>query len=942
MGLKANICQVCGGTLKNCGTYYKCVCCDTEFRIDDSMTKAEVEAYFDRLNAFADAERNLQLDCPRFDEAESEFGLIVQKHPDWSAGYWGLVRAKFGIKFEQDLSGKAVPSCYKSTYEDFRDTDEYKKAVALAETPELRQSYEKIAEYIARVVKEWREEAQKYDYDVFISFKASNDLDGSETRDAREMHKLYDLLKDKGYHVFFSPVTLITDGVGGKGSEPYIFNALDKAKALIVYGSRKEYFSSTWVQNEWQRYLRAIKAGRKEKDSLLVLYEGFNPKELPQGLRRIQGIEYGISAYPAVLFALERVFRNKEEAARDREQELRRAEEKKHKAEQENAQKMQDMMTQLVAMQAELTRLKSKPSAVSQPFSVTNTFALAAGKKNGSPQQKTTVGKVTNPIAAKTSLPKSAAVSKKTVVDPFHGQNKEDFDIEMGVLKKYKGLRDKGHRRKVIIPDGVTRIGDSAFEECNKLTSIVIPEGVTEIGEFAFNGCSVMANIIISSSVMSIRESAFSGCCGITHITVNKENKKYHCAGDCLIETESKILIRGYKSSIIPVDDSVIKIGDYAFDACGELKKIVIPEGVTEIGTFAFKDCEGLTRITIPSSVIRIGKFAISGCNSLAHLSVNKKNKKYHSSEDCIIETASKTLLCGCKNSIIPTDGSVASIAAYAFENCGGLTSIAIPSSITNIEKCTFSGCCGLMNIAIPDSVISIGESAFSGCKKLTNILIPDSVNSIGASAFNGCSGLRSITIPNGVTCIEDGVFRDCSGLRSITIPDGVTSIGKNAFHGCAWLTGIVIPTGVTSIGESAFERCWSLTNVTLPNGLTSIEWGTFYDCSELTSITIPNSVTSIGNYAFSGCSELTSITIPNSVTNIGTKAFYNCKSLKKFVVPKIKGYNGFMNKALPNSLEKIGESAFEGCSRLKKIIIPKAAEISRKAFDFGVKIIRK
>lgn len=48
------------------------------------------------------------------------------------------------------------------------------------------------------------------------------------------------------------------------------------------------------------------------------------------------------------------------------------------------------------------------------------------------------------------------------------------------------------------------------------------------------------------------------------------------------------------------------------------------------------------------------------------------------------------------------------------------------------------------------------------------------------------------------------------------------------------------------------------------------------------------------------------------------------------------------MNKALPNSLEKIGESAFEGCSRLKKIIIPKAAEISRKAFDFGVKIIRK
>ena len=311
MGLKANICQVCGGALKNCGTYYKCMCCDTEYRIDEAMSKEEMNAYFRKLNAFEDAERNLSVTPPRFDEAESEFGLIVQKYPDWSAGYWGLVRAKFGIKFEQDLSGKAVPSCYKSSYEDFRDTDEYKKAVALAETNELRQSYEKMAEYIARVTKEWREEAQKYDYDVFISFKASNDLDGSETRDAREMHKLYDLLKDKGYRVFFSPVTLITDGVGGRGSEPYIFNALDKAKALIVYGSRKEYFSSTWVQNEWQRYLRAIKAGKKEKDSLIVLYEGFNPKELPQGLRRIQGIEYGISAYPAVLTWLKRLFDGK-------------------------------------------------------------------------------------------------------------------------------------------------------------------------------------------------------------------------------------------------------------------------------------------------------------------------------------------------------------------------------------------------------------------------------------------------------------------------------------------------------------------------------------------------------------------------------------------------------------------------------------------------------
>ena len=595
MGLKANICQVCGGTLKNNGTHYKCLFCGTEYRVDASMSKEETDAYFRKLNAFENAERDLSVSPPRFDDAESEFELIVQKYPDWSAGYWGLVRAKFGIKFERDLSGKAVPSCYKSTYEDFRDTDEYKKAIALAETPELRQSYEKMAEYIARVAKEWRAEAQKYDYDVFISFKASSDADGSETRDAREMHKLYDLLRDKGYRVFFSPVTLITDGVVGKGSEPYIFNALDKAQTLIVYGSRKEYFSSTWVQNEWQRYLRAVKAGKKEKDSLIVLYEGFNPKELPQGLRRIQGIEYGISAYPAVLSALERVFRNREEAekeARLAEEEkrradeenakklqdmaaqlaamqeaVRRAEEEKRKAEEENAKKMQDMMAQfssvqqtlqrkseddsakkmqdmmaqLAALQAELTRFKSAP--------VTNTSAPAAVRQNGGSQRGTTDTKVINPSVTKPPQAKSTPVSKKAVVDPYHGQNKDDFDIENGILKKYKGIQSE-----VIVPDGVTSIGEYAFSRCSKLTSITIPNSVTSIGEWAFSGCSGLTSITIPNSVTSIGDFAFSGCNGLTSITI---------------------------------PNSVTSIGNGAFGYCFKLAKAIVPKE-TKIGAAAF------------------------------------------------------------------------------------------------------------------------------------------------------------------------------------------------------------------------------------------------------------------------------------------------------------------------------------------------------------------
>ena len=874
MGLKANICQVCGGALKNCGTYYKCECCDTEYRIDESMSKEAMDAYFRKLNAFEDAERNLSVSPPRFDEAESDFDYIVQKYPDWSAGYWGLVRAKFGIKFEQDSGGKAVPSCYKSTYEDFRETDEYKKAIALAETNELRQSYEKMAEYIARVAKEWREEAQKYDYDVFISFKASNDLDGSETRDAREMHKLYDLLKDEGYRVFFSPVTLITDGVGGKGSEPYIFNALDKAKALIVYGSKKEYFSSTWVQNEWQRYLRAIKSGKKEKDSLLVLYEGFNPKELPQGLRRIQGIEYGISAYPAVSSVLERIFRKKKESERDTEKEFRRAEEEKRKAEEENAKKLQDVMAQFAAMQEELMHLKSMSSSVVQSAPITNNGTFEETEKNRNLQQEV----ILSPSAAglvKEPLPTPAPAEKTKVFDPYYGQIKNDFQIVAGVLEKYRGTQSEvivpenvksiGNRAftfckgltKITIPNSVTSISESAFSYCRELTSITIPESVTNIEKSAFSSCSGLTSITISNSVTSIgarafgscsgltsitipnsvtniEKSAFSGCSGLTSITVDENNKRYYSTGNCIIKRAERELILGCKSSVIPSDGSVTSIGESAFSGCSGLTSITIPNSVRSIGQSAFSGCHGLTSITIPESVKSIGESAFSGCSGLTSITVDENNKRYYSTGNCIIKRAERKLIVGCKSSIIPADGSV-----------------------TSIVKGAFSGCSGLTSITIPESVKSIGESAFMFCKGLTSITIPNGVTSIVKGAFMLCKGLTSINIPNSVTYIGDYAFSECSGLTSITIPNGVTSIGESAFSGCSGLTSVTIPNSVTYIGDYAFRKCSGLTSVTIPNSVTKIGGFAFSDCTSLKQIIIPQSVMEIGFDAFKGCENL-------------------------------------------------------------------------------------
>ena len=200
------------------------------------------------------------------------------------------------------------------------------------------------------------------------------------------------------------------------------------------------------------------------------------------------------------------------------------------------------------------------------------------------------------------------------------------------------------------------------------------------------------------------------------------------------------------------------------------------------------------------------------------------------------------------------------------FEDCRGLTSISIPSSVTSLGNECFKGCRGLTSVTIPSSVTSLGEYCFYDCSGLTSITIPSSVTSLRDACFDGCSGLTSITIPSSVTSLGNSCFSHCSGLTSITIPSSVTSLGYNCFYGCRGLTSITIPNTVTSLGDGCFSGCSRLTSITIPSSVTSLDDGCFYGCSGLTSVTIPSSVTSLGYNCFSDCSGLETVYFKGNV----------------------------------------------------------------------------
>lgn len=397
----------------------------------------------------------------------------------------------------------------------------------------------------------------------------------------------------------------------------------------------------------------------------------------------------------------------------------------------------------------------------------------------------------------------------------------------------------------------------------------------------------------------------------------------------------------------VEIGEGITSIGSCAFYRCVNLASAVIPEGVTTLGDSAFSACRSLKEIYIPSTVEKIGTRTFSWFVGLEKITVSENNPVFHSDGNCIIETATKTLLTGCNTSVIPTDGSVTAIGDNAFSGCNGLSSIVIPDCITSIGECPFVFCNSNLTVIFPmDSasyIHDVQSNYYNNCfidtttKKLIaiceNSVIPTngSVTSIGERALSYVPELPSINIPSAVTQIDAGAFSGSSFEKvfflssDVAIDDGADIPASTVIYGDAGSTAesyaqahgntfakglysgsvntiewriyddrVMLLSGTGSTGNyNNSKRPWaeyedSFSDVVVGEGITKLGDRTFYAYKKvLKSITLPNTLEYIGASVFSDCTALTEIKLPNnSLRSLGNSAFGGCTGIKHFHIP--------------------------------------------------------
>ena len=262
-------CRKCGADLTPQADGVTAVCeyCDSVLR----LPKVDSELF----------NRAIELRRQRkFDQAAALFRQCVSQNPQDPESHWNLLLCRFGVEYVEEKDGTRIPTCNGITYDPITEDEDYLDAIRFADELSARMYAEEAARITAIQQEIIRLASQGESYDVFISYKES-DEQGARTEDSVLAQEVYDALTKKGYKVFLSRITL--KGQAGLKYEPIIFSALNSAPVMLLVGTSTERMESVWVSNEWKRFLHLMEEDKEKK--LEVIYKGMKRIDLPARLR---------------------------------------------------------------------------------------------------------------------------------------------------------------------------------------------------------------------------------------------------------------------------------------------------------------------------------------------------------------------------------------------------------------------------------------------------------------------------------------------------------------------------------------------------------------------------------------------------------------------------------------------------------------------------------
>ncbi len=526
----------------------------------------------------------------------------------------------------------------------------------------------------------------------------------------------------------------------------------------------------------------------------------------------------------------------------------------------------------------------------------------------------------------------------------------------------------RGYAGELSIPQGVTAIGEKAFEYCDLITSVTIPVWVTDIGAYAFQYNDGIKSVTFEgarSEDLSIGDEAFWAMGALETVTFKGNGTDELDEGQI---TMGRLAFYGSASSsklhTVTIGDGVniASIGEQAFQTQGRLSTFSISDKayIGAIETKAFEKCVSLTSFTVPATVESIATNAFNGCVKLATL-------EFATAEDEPELEIADLAFNGCTAlKAVQIPDRLKKFEASAFEGCSSLTAFTVTDTnekyVTDINgilyarnldennnvvftellfypKALVAANGGIIN-NLPDSLVTIGGSAFSDNPHLTSIVIPANVTEIGTSAFANCENLSSVQFGTAAADAEemtleigDSAFLNCAALTDdFRLPAYTTSIGYAAFQGCTF-TKFVIPEGVTEIGKAAFWGIETLESVEFKTtGDLVIENGTAnnptnggaFASTGLTHIELPATLVELGNYTFYKCYALETVQFGENskLIRIGNRAFEQCVSLKSITIPK--------------SVTAIGTNAFAATEKVTTAGNPGPGSLTTIIFEDG------